>query len=810
MLRNYLKTAFRNLLRYKGFALINIASLTIGIIGCLVIGLFVWDEWQYDKNIPEGKNIYRIYDERKDNNSTTYMAPVPPAFASFLKRQYPEVDTTVRILMSGDKFLMEVGDKRAYEEKGWFTEASFFQVFPLKFIKGDPASALTAPGTIVISEDLAHRYFGNEDPTGKTIKIDKGNFEVKGVLAKLPDHFHLDFHYLMSLPSAGISKDRMERWTWNQFYTYVKLKPGANVQQLQDKFQAYVKKEIYPTLTQAGSTFLPFFQPLENIHLQSADFVYDNAIRGNQSYVKALTIIALFVLVIACFNFINLATARSFRRAKEIGVRKVIGADRKQLIFQFIGETVLLSVISMIIAAIATFFIVSPLNHFTDKSIQFNPVTNPLLGLMILAAGVVIGMLAGIYPALVLSGFQPIKVLKNMKLAGSGISVSWLRQGLVVIQFALSALLIVSTMIVYRQTKYLNNKDLGFNKEQIVYFQVRDSLETNPKTLETFKSELRGLSNVLSVTSGYGLPGDQFAGDGVNVPGKNGDKEYPANVFIGDQDYVKTLGLRIIAGRDFSRDMATDVKEAFIINETAVKELGFGTPEKAIGQRLNWNEWFPADTLNPVKKGKVIGVVRDFHYKSLHEKVTTSVIQLYPQVSFKVAVKLKTAGIKNTIASINNIWNRFSPGYPLDYKFMDESYGKMYKSEEKLSDLLWVFTIMAVTVGCMGLFALAAFSAEQRIKEVGIRKVLGANVFNIVGLLSKNFLMLVLLASVIAFPIAWWAMNKWLEDFPYRVSISWWVFGLAAIAALVIALLTVSFQAIKAALANPVRSLRSE
>jgi len=394
-----------------------------------------------------------------------------------------------------------------------------------------------------------------------------------------------------------------------------------------------------------------------------------------------------------------------------------------------------------------------------------------------------------------------------MKPVGGGISISWLRQGLVVIQFALSALLIVSTLIVYKQTKYLNNKDLGFNKEQILYFQIRGDVSRN---LETFKTELKRSPNVVSVTSGYGLPGDQYAGDGIAIPGKEGDKEYSANVFIGDHDYVKTLGLRIIAGRDFSKDMATDVKEAFIINETAVKELGFGTPEKAIGQRLNWDEWEPEDSLNKVKKGRVIGVVQDFHYKSLHEKLSTSVIQIYPQVAFKVAVKLKTTDLKNTIAFINNTWNKFSPGYPLDYQFMDDSYGKMYKSEEKLSDLLWIFTIMAIVVGCMGLFGLAAFSAEMRTKEIGIRKVLGANVFNIVALLSKNFLVLVTISSIVAFPIAWWAMNNWLEDFPYRVTISWWIFGIAIIAALAIALFTVSFQSIKAAIANPVKSLRTE
>ncbi|HET6768709.1 MAG TPA: ABC transporter permease, partial [Chitinophagaceae bacterium] len=675
-----MKTAFRNLLRYKGFAIINISSLTIGIIGCLVIGLFVWDEWQYDKEIPDGENVYRIYEQHKNNDAITYGAPVPPAYASFLKRTYPEVDTTARILMTIDKFLVQVGEKKNYEEKGWFVEASFLDMFSLKLSKGDPATALIEPGTVVITEELERKYFNDEDPINKAIYIDTDTLTVKGVLAKLPDHFHLDFRYLVSLETSRIPGERMERWTWHQFYTYVKLKPGTNVQQLQDKFQAHMKKEIFPTLTQAGSTFLPFFQSLKDIHLHSSEFIYDNAVRGNKTYVNALTIIALFVLVIACFNFVNLATARSFRRAKEIGVRKVIGAERKQLIIQFIGETILLSVLSMLCAIIATFFIVPLLNQFTGKSITFNPFTNPILGMIILAAGVVIGMIAGIYPALVLSGFQPIKVLKNIKLVGSG-GGAWLRQALVVIQFALSVLLIVSTTIVYRQTNYLNDKDLGFNKDQVVYFQIRGDLESN---LESFKSELKRSPNIVSVTSGYGLPGDRYAGDGVTTIGNDGEKERSANVFIGDHDYVKTLGLRITAGRDFSRDMATDVKEAFIINETAVKEWGFGTPEKAIGQPISWNEWSPADTLNPVKKGRVIGVVEDFHYKSLHEKVTASVIHIYPQVVFAVALKLRSGDIGKTIAYIDKVWSKFVPDYPLDYKFMDETYGVMYKAESKL------------------------------------------------------------------------------------------------------------------------------
>jgi putative ABC transport system permease protein len=809
MIKNYFKTAIRNLLRYKGFAIINILSLTIGLIGCLVIALFVRDEKQYDKNIPDSAAIYRIYNEQHDKGIITYQAPVPPVFASFLKQNYPEVAATARILMAPDKYLLETGEKRDYEEKGLFVDSTFFQIFPIKLLRGDPATALNEPSSIIISEDLAKKYFNYENPVGKTIKLDGGAMMVKGVMAKLPDHFHLDFHYLMPLSATGIPKDRMGKWTWRQFYTYIKLRPGTDATSLQNKFQSYVKKEIYPTLTQQGSTFLPLFQPLADIHLRSSDFVYDNAIRGNETYVRGLTIIALFVLVIACFNFINLATARSFRRAKEIGVRKVIGADRKQLVLQFIGETILLSFLAVLFATVVTLFLVPSLNHFTGKAISFNPITHPALLLVLLGGAIVIGILAGIYPAIILSGFRPVQVLKSFKPVGTDMHTGVLRHALVVIQFALSALLIISSTIVYKQIKFLNKKDLGFNKDQVIYFQVRDSLATNPRLLETFKNQLKASSNIVAVTSGYGLPGDMFAGDNIKLITNEGDKDQSANVFFGDYDYLKTLGLKLVAGRDFSKNMSTDESEAFIINESAVKEFGFGTPEKALGQTIKWDKW-KRDSLNPQKIGKVIGVVQDFHYKSLHEKVAASVIQIDPSVIYKVAVKLKTADTKATIGFINSVWNKFVPGYPLDYKFMDETYGAMYQSEEKLGQLLWIFTIMAIVVGCMGLFALAAFSAEQRTKEIGVRKVLGASVLSIMGLLSKRFVLLVLLSVVLAFPVAWWAMNKWLADFPYRVSIDGWIFVSTAFVAVAIALITISFQSIKAATTNPVKSLRTE
>jgi putative ABC transport system permease protein len=805
MLKNYLKTAIRNLLRYKGFTFINVLGLTIGITGCLVIGLFVWDELQYDRFGKDSETVYRMYNRRQVNSNTTHAAVVPPMFATYMKQQYPEVENTLRIMMTDGRRLLEVGEKSGYEEKGLLTEASFFDFFPIKLIHGDAKTALADPNSVVISEDIAKKFFGNENPVGKTLQVNKSPIAVRGVMAKLPEHFHLEVNYMLPIAAAQLPKERMESWQWQQFYTYIKLKPGTNAAAVQAKFQNTITKEIHQRL-QGGVNYLPFLQELKNIHLQSADFEYDNAIRGNENYVKGLSIIALFVLVIACFNFINLATARSLRRAKEIGVRKVIGAERSQLIIQFTGETILLALIAVILSIVATMMIVPALNNFTGKHISFNVITNPLLGLSILAAGIVVGILAGIYPALILSGFQPVKVLKGFKMQGQGArGMQWLRQGLVVVQFALSALLIICSTVVYRQINYLHNKDLGFNNEQIIYFRINGGVQDK---LDAFKEELKKHSNIIAVTSGYGLPGDQFAGDMVTIPTKDGDKPIASSVFIGDHDYVKTLGLRVIAGRDFSRNITTDENEGFIINETAVKEFGFETPEKALGQRIHWDKWNP-DSLNPIKKGRVIGVIKDFHYKSLHEKVAAAVIQIY-NVDFKVAAKLRTADIRNTLAYVDKTWKKFNTEFPLDYKFMDATYGAMYEAEDKLGSLLTIFTGLAIFVGCMGLFGLAAFNAEQRIKEISIRKVLGASSMSIVRLLSKSFIITVLIASVIAFPVAWWAMNAWLEDFPYRVDFAWWIFGLAVLAAVAIALLTVSIQAIKAALANPIKNLRTE
>jgi putative ABC transport system permease protein len=801
MLRNYFKTAVRNLLRYKGFSAINILSLTIGIAGCLLIGLFVWDERQFDK-LPDSERIYRFYDDRTAPEGDMHMPMLPPMLAPFAQQHFPEVEDAVRLMVINGRYLFEAGNVKAYEEKGMFADSTFFKIFPLKLLQGSVASALENREGIVLTESMARKYFGSTDVLGKTITFAKTPLQVTAVLKDLPAHLHLQFRYLVPMSSLTVPAERMQRWGWFQFLTYVKLRPGSNAAAFDDKLFAGTNEQINDPKDNSGEKHHIRLQPLRDIHLGSADFQFDVAERGNRAYVNALSLIAVFVLVIACFNFVNLATARSFRRAREIGVRKVVGAGRRQLLVQFTSETVLLALIAVCLATLLTLLVLPALNHFTGKEMSFNPVLHPLLLPGLLASGIVIGILAGIYPALVLSGFEPVKVLKGSKGNGGG-GLGLLRQGLVVLQFALSALLIVCALSVYRQVDYLHRKDLGFRKDQVLTFQLPDSFARH---ITAFKDEVLRSPDVVAATAGYGLPGDIYATDAVTLP-RNGGKSQTVVLFNGDEDYVKTLGLQLVAGRDFSKDMPTDASSAFLINESAVREFGYGTPQGAIGQPIDWETW-SNEKPRPVKKGQVIGVVRDFHYQSLHEKVTPLLVQIWPEY-YKMAVKVRAGNMDRAIAHIKTAWGHYVPD-PLDYSFLDAGFGAMYHAEEKLASLLWIFTGMAILIGCMGLFGLAAYAAEQRTKEIGIRKVLGASLLDLTTLLSRNFVLLVLLATLLAFPVAWWAMNKWLADFSYRTSLSWWVFVLAAVGVLLIALLTVCFQTLKAALRNPVTTLRTE
>ena len=799
MFWNLLRSAFRILSRHKGFSIINIAGLAIGLTACLLIGLFVRDEQQYDKFVPGSENIYRVYQKTKGDVNNV-IATAPPAFAVALKQNFPEVEEAVRVMAINSKILFEANDKKLYEENGFVVDSNFFELFPLRFRFGSASKVFSDPKSIVISAAMAEKYFGKEDPVGKNLTLSKNVRIVQGVLEN-NEKFHLPLNFLVSLNSVGYPADMMQSWQWYPFNTYVKLRDGTNAAQLQAKFQNFSK----PFLKGDGDVNVPYFQQLSQVHLYSSDFKYDMSIRGNITYVKALSIIAIFILLIACFNFVNLATSRSLKRAKEVGVRKTIGAGRRELVTQFVCETIMFAAISMVVAIAATWILLPSLNRFTEKSMVFDLISNPMVGLTLGAITLVVGILAGFYPALVLSAFKPVRVLKGSTISDTAPgSTPWLRHGLVVIQFSLSVLLIISAIVVINQVRYMHNKDLGFRKEQILFFPMKG--ENLQKNYASFKNELMRYPGIASVSIGYGFPGDMF-GDGLmTVKEKPELKPTKATLLMVDEDYIKTLGLNLLAGRNFSKDISGDVS-AYIINETAVHEFGFSSATEAIGKTMSWPTWRNPDSL---KTGPVIGVVKDFHYKSLHEIIEPAVLQIYPQAYSKVAVKITGANIETTIGQIRNLWSRYSPDYPIEYNFLDESFGKMYKGEDKLKTLLTLFTGITIFVSCLGLLGLTANAAERRKKELGVRKVLGATVEGLVVLLSKDFAKLMLISFLLASPVAWYFMNQWLDNFPYRITISWWMFAVAGVLAVVLALLTVSFQTVKASLANPVKNLRTE
>ncbi|WP_161888030.1 ABC transporter permease [Pontibacter russatus] len=806
MYRNYFKTAYRHLLRHRGFTFINISGLALGITACLLIGLFVYDELQYDKFLPEGDRVYRVYNDKSAEEAGEILAVVPPMFGTSLEQSVPETETVTRILMLqfDAKNLVDYGEKSIYEIGRFYVDPTFFEVFQLPFIYGSPEKALDDPSSIVISDAFSERVFGDVNPVGKEVSVNKLPYIVRGVFST-SERFHLPVNFILPMAAAELDAERMKSWSWQQFYTYVKLREWADPQAAQAKLRDIVKKQIDPDRN-VPYQYRPFLQPLHEVYLYSSAFKYNRFNQGNITYVKALSTIAVFILLIACFNFVNLATAKSTQRAKEVGVRKAVGASRGQLMLQFLGETVLLTLVSVVFAAALASLLLPSLNAFTGKGMTFNVFTHPSLLLLLLGLTLLVGILAGLYPALVLSGFRPVKVLKSAVVIDSSIGkIQWLRHGLIVVQFALSIFLIICAMIVYRQVSYLHNKDLGFNKDQIMFFQMRG--ENMFENYETFKNELKKGPGIQEVSIGYGFPGDATAGDRVIVPKGGEQVHHGVTLLMVDFDYLGTLDMKVVAGRPFSKEFKTDADQAYIINETAVRELGYGTPEKALGQPLLWPTWDNQDSL---REGKIIGVVQDFHVASLYDKVEPTVLQIYPGANVKVAVKIGSGNLAASIAHVKEVWDKFSPDYPIEYIFMDDNFQKMYEAEDKLKSLLTIFTGIAIFVACMGLFGLAAYAAERRKKEIGIRKVMGAETSSIVALLSRDFLKLVVVAALIAFPLAWYAMRQWLQDFAYRIDIPVWVFIVAGMVAALLAFLTISYQAIRAATANPVMNLRME
>ncbi|GAA4447010.1 ABC transporter permease [Nibrella saemangeumensis] len=808
MIRNYFKIAWRNLVRNRAFSAINIVGLAIGLATCLLIMLFVIDELSYDRYHEKADRIVRVIFRGTVNGGSMREPSVMPPTAQTLKAEYPEVLEATRIRTAGAP-IIAYGEKVFKETAITFADSNFFQVFTFPFLKGDPKTALVNPNTVVITKAVANKYFGNDDPLGKVLTIKSGNAActVTGVIDPVPanSHFHFDFFVSM----ASFPESKSTSWMVSEFYTYLVLPEGYDYKKLEAKLPQVVEKHMGPQLQQAfgmslaqfqkkGNNVGLYLQPLTDIHLHS-DLSYDLEPSGDIRYVYIFGTVALFMLLIACINFMNLSTAGASKRSKEVGIRKVLGSVKMALVNQFLTESIVLTGIALVLAIGLVYMALPAFNQLSGKELSLSFTQTPWLLPGLLLFGLLVGVLAGSYPAFFLSSFKPVSVLKGrLTFTGRSRGIS-LRGGLVVFQFFISIILIIGTTVVYRQLSYIQNMKLGYDKDQVLVLQETWRLGKNEAV---FRQQLLQDSRVVNATiSGFLPAGPSYNNNFITYADNNSAQYVKALRYDVDDHYIPTLGMQMVAGRNFSPEFGTD-STGIILNETAVKAYGLGA--NALGHIITHPE-------NDGRKisYRVIGVVKDFHFRSLHERIAPLAMTLGNNNGLVIA-KVKTKDVGGLLASVEEQWTKFAVDAPLEYTFLDKRFLDAYRAEQKMGSILGIFAGLTIFVACLGLFGLATFTAEQRTKEIGVRKVLGASVAGIVSMLSRDFLKPVLVAILLASPIAWYVMNRWLQDFAYKISLEWWVFALAGVMAIVIALLTVSFQSIKAALMNPVKSLRAE
>ncbi len=800
MVRNYLKIAFRNLFKYKAYSLINILGLAVGITACIMILLYVNDELSYDNYNLKAERIYRLYGKVHMQGREFNMAVSPAPAGATLVHDYPEVVQYTRLLPSSN-MLIRYKNNVFIENRFFWADSTLFDVFTIPFIEGNPKTALDQPHTIVLTESLAKKYFGNEDPLNKIMNFEDGTaYTVSGVVKDCPSNSH--FHYDIFASMASIEAGKSNFWINNNFYTYIVLKKGASFSKLQAKFLALVKKYAGPQIYQGlgitfedwkkkGNAYEFFLQPLTSIHLHS-HLSNELEANGDIKYVYIFSIIAIFILLIACINFMNLSTARSITRSKEVGVRKVLGSNKSQLVKQFLIESFLLTFISISVAVILVEIFLPLFNNISVKDLHTNYFHSLIAVPALLAAIIIISLISGSYPAFFLSSFQPVKVLKGK---ANGIKGSWLRSGLVIFQFSISIILFIGTMIIYNQMKYIQDANLGFNKEHVLVIQRAWALENHAGT---FKDELMKNPNIISATNTNDLPGRQFSETVFKLENAPVSQQFLMGMISTDGNFAKTMGLKIVEGRYFSKENPSD-SIACVINESAVKTFDLKDP---IGKRIK----FAGQNLVCT----IIGIVKDFHLRSLHQKIEPLVIYYSRGQTNYLPIRISSNDISGSISAIKNEWKKFVQNKPFEYFFLDEDLNRLYHSDQKTGEILTSFSLLAIFIACLGLFGLAAYTTERRTKEIGIRKALGASVLRVIFILSKEFTKWVLVANVIAWPVAYYFMSKWLEDFAYRTNINIWIFILSGVLALLIALLTVISHAVKAARANPIKSLRYE
>ena len=807
MILNYLKIAWRNLLKNKTFSLINISGLAIGFSSFMLIGLYVLDEISYDRFHEKADRIYRVNADIRFGGTDLHLATSPDPIGEVLKKDYPQVEQYVRIYASeGSKFFKKENEY-IRESDIAYVDSTFFDVFTFPIIAGNPKTALDKPNTIVISESAAQKYFGTTNVLGKSLEVgitEKTLYTVTAVMKDMPQNAHFHFEMLFSMDNVQYE---FGNYLSNNFQTYITLKEGTDYKVFEKKFEEVIERYVFPqaqTFMQlksmsefksSGNKLSYSLIPVTDIHLKS-DRYPELGTNGNIQYVYIFSAVALFVLLLACINFMNLSTARSSNRAKEVGIRKVLGTGKRTLMTQFIAESSMMSYLAFVVALLITWIALPYFNDIAAKSFSFKSIFALQSLPFLLLLPLVIGVLAGYYPAFFLSSFKPVVVLKGK--INAGFQRSNFRNVLVTFQFFTSIFLVIGTIIVYQQLNYIQTKNLGFKKDQVLIVNGTGALRSNK---EAFKNEILKLSGVQNGASAGYLPvsnssrsDHSFSKDAA----MNATNGFNMQVWNIDYNYVPTLGMEIIKGRNFSKSFGTD-STGILINETAAKVLGYEDP---IGKKVY-------SSINKTSSFVIVGVVKNFHFESLRQNISPLCMRLGAS-DWTMAFKVHSDDMMGLVKQVEGKWKTIAPEMPFNYSFLDERFSEMYRAEQRVGKVAVTFAILTILIACLGLFGLVTYMAEQRTKEVGIRKVLGASVFSITALLTKDFIKLVIVAMVIASPIAYYSMKQWLKDFNYRIDIQWWVFVVAGLVAVLIAILTVSFQAIKAALMNPVKSLKSE
>ena len=792
MFKNYFKIALRNLYRHKGFTLLNISGLAIGMTAGFLVLLYVNFEMSYDNMHSKGDSIYRVV-ATIDTPSEKIEAGVTSwAVAPNIDKEFPEILKFTRVVNENFTFVKD--DAKFVEEDIILVDSSFFEIFDFELIKGDKSNVLRRPNSLVISETIATKYFGDSDPIGQNMVVEEFDnpATVTGVMKEIPENSHIQADIIVAMSTyTAPPSTRDEQWSNYRPSVYVLTADGTNPKSLETKFPDFLEKHTGDEMRESKMFVTLFLESFKDVYLKSDR---GSSISGSINNVYIFSIIGIFILLIASINFINLATARSVERAKEVGIRKVIGADKKQLGFQFIGESIILCFIAFIVAVGLTTLGLPYFNQLAGKTVSAGVFAEPVNLLYLFLLAIAIGALAGIYPAIVLSSFKPVSVLKGS--FSTGTKGVLLRKSLVVLQFTISISLIIGTIVIYNQMQFMQNQDLGFNKEHTIVFH--SEIGSNQEALINSISKIPGVKGTALASS---VPGTGNSAAYSEIQNQQGDLQIAnLDLYFVNEDYIEQLGMKMVAGRSFSRDFASDSSKAMIINEKAVSLLGYANAQDAIG--ANYQQWG--------SNGEIIGVVKDFNYRSLQQEISPLTMRLDPTQTEIITVKIEANNTAQTLASIESAWQSILPADPFEYHFLDELFNNQYESEEQFEDLFLSFALLAIFISCLGLLGLAAYSTIQRKREIGIRKIVGASISSIVNLLSKEFIKLVAIAFIISAPIAWYLMHGWLEDFAYKIDIKWWMFVVAGLGSMVIALVTVSFQAIKAATSNPVESLRTE